>query len=117
MKQDGISIALIQETHVNTNGKEQNKQYTWFFSGDTTKNTDHTHAGVAIIIKNDLLNYIQDIQPINDRLMYITLEHIMPVTFINVYMPTAEHTTEVKELCYKQLQKLQRKNREKDRRM
>ena len=113
MRRQQIKLLLLQETHINCNARESRKHFTWFFSGDETQATPNTHAGVAIVICNDLLNYIQEIEPIDDRIMYMTLGHTMPVTFVNVYAPTAEHDTETKESFYTKLRRVQIKKQKK----
>ena len=63
----------------------------FFFSGNPNASKNHTNAGVAMVISDELSNCVEDIEPISDRLMYITFWHTVPITFINVYMPTAEY--------------------------
>ena len=101
MKQNNIDIGLITETHINTNNKETRKEHTYYFSGGDTK--DHHYAGVAIIVKNELQNYIEDIQPINERLMRITLSLAIPVTLIAVYAHTAMEEYETKKKLYDEI--------------
>ena len=68
---------------------------------------NNTNAGVAIVIDNELLNYITDIEPVNDRIMSITLGYVMPITFISVYSPTAtkNYTLEDKQTHYNNVRK------------
>ena len=74
----------------------------------------NTNAGVAIVINNELLNYITDIEPISDRIMTITLGHIMPITFINNYSPTAtNYTIENKTEHYDNLKRTFQKHKSK----
>ena len=102
MKKNKIQILAIQETKINTSCMEQRKNYTFYFSGnEKLKNSKgeiskNTHAGVGIIINNELLNYTEDIEPINDRIMSIALSGTVPVTFICNYTPTAKASTEEK---------------------
>ena len=78
---------------------EQKKNYTFYFSGNLNikdskgEINTNTNAGVGIVIDNELLNYITDIEPVSDRIMTITIGHIMPITFINNYSPTATNYT------------------------
>ena len=67
-----VDIILLQETKINQSGIEKRKDYTIFFSGDNTEE-EHTEAGVAIMIKNSLLNTVIDVIPIDDRIMTITI--------------------------------------------
>ena len=92
---------MITETHINTNNKETRKEYTYYFSGGDTK--QHHFAGVAIIVKNKLINYMEDIQPINERLMTITLNLAIPVTVIAVYAHTAMEDYEIKKKLYDEI--------------
>ena len=62
----------------------------------------HTEAGVAIVIARELTNYMWDINPVNDRIMTITMGYSMPISFACAYAPTSAATTETKEQFYKQ---------------
>ena len=104
MTQYKINIAIITETHINTNHTETRKHYTWYFSGGDTK--DHHFAEVAIVISNKWNNTIEDIQPINERIMYITLTHAIPSTMIAAHAPTAAGTEEGKTNVIKHSQYL-----------
>ena len=92
MKDRNIDILVIQESRTKCNQRESRKEYTWFFSGENGR-PEYT-AGLAIVIKNDYLKYVQDIEPIDDRLMILTLKGIMPITIINTYIPQAERPEE-----------------------
>ena len=106
MKKNNVNILLLQETHVNMNVREQRKHFTWFFAGSvdkkdsTGKRVLNTEAGVAIILNNELLNFIWDIQPISDRLITLTLGYSIPISFISAYMPYAYKDSEDKEFQY-----------------
>ena len=86
-----IDILLIQETMVNQICKERRKHHTIYFSG-TDSGNNHTEAGVAIMIKNTHLRNIHNINPIDDRLMSITMRGSLEYSFINTHLHTAEHT-------------------------
>ena len=75
-----MDIAIITERHINTNHTEIRNGYTWYFSGGDTK--EHNFAGVGIIINNKWANIIEDIQPINDRIMTLTFRFSPPVKFL-----------------------------------
>ena len=47
--------------------------------------------------QNDLAKHIEDIEPINERLLYITIDGTIPINTIVAYMPTSIETTEIKE--------------------
>ena len=92
---------LLQETHTNQTNKETRRMFIWFFSGDQTDSSQHTFAGVAIVIRNELLNYVLEVALISARLMHISLGYTILLCFINVYMHPADHTTQQKEeQCY-----------------
>ena len=69
MRRKQIMILGLQETRSKQNTRESRKEYTWFFSGEGGR--DEWTAGVGFVINNKFLQYIQDIEPINDRLIYI----------------------------------------------
>ena len=43
------------------------------------------HAGVGIVIDNKEIQHVEDIEPIDDRLMTITLKSKKPLTIINTH--------------------------------
>jgi exonuclease III len=47
-----------------------------------------------------------DMEPINDRLRYITLDCVMPINIINTYMPASIENIENTEMAYENLQKV-----------
>ena len=113
MKKHNIRIMVLQETYVKQNTREVRKGFTWYFSGENKTGREWT-AGVAIIVETTYVKYIEDIEPINDRLMHITIRGTMPITLICVYIPQGARTTEEKEEVYEQLEKYTRKRRAKD---
>ena len=82
---------ILTETQINTNHKENRKggQYTYFFAGGDTEKQHR--AGVGIIIRNELVNYMTDVQPIYERIVKIILRANIPTTFIAVYAHTAQY--------------------------
>lgn len=111
MIENEIDIGILTETHINTNNKETRKKITYYFSGGGTK--EQHYAGVAIIIKNELNNYIEDIQPINERLMIITIKSTIPITIVAVYAHTAQYTLLEKQNLYEEIKKLHSKHKNK----
>ena len=95
-------------TYVKQNTREVRKGFTWYFSGENKTGREWT-AGVAIIVETSYVKYIEDIEPINDRIMHITIRGTMPITLICVYIPQAARTTEEKEEVYEELEKSLRK--------
>lgn len=45
-----------------------------------------------------IAKHIEDIEPISERLMYITIDGTIPINFIIKYMPTAIDPTETKHM-------------------
>ena len=60
------------------------------------------------MVKNSLLNNVLEINPIDDRLMSITLDGPVLTTFINTHMETAENH-EKNEYRYSKLTELRKK--------
>ena len=58
-----IDILIVQETHKNGNTRENGKWYSWYYSGGP--DDEPCYHGVAIVINNELRNYIKDIMTIN----------------------------------------------------
>ena len=92
-----IDILVIQETHVGDEIREQFKKssYSWFFPGGAQGAT--CYHGVAIVVKNELRNYIKDIAAIDERLMTFTQSGQIDVTIVAAYAPTAIATAEDKD--------------------
>ena len=106
----GISIAAIQETRIGMNTRESRKGYTWYYCGENGTIQGYT-AGVAIVVENNLVKHILDIEPINDRLMYITSKGTINYCIIATHVPQAERPTEEKEKIYKGIKEITRKNK------
>ena len=102
MKDNNIGILAIQETKSAQNKRENRKDYTWYFSGN---DENRCHHGVGFVVRNDLAKHIKDIEPINERLMYITLDSTLPINIINTYMPTSVEEYSIKEKAHENLQK------------
>jgi type 1 fimbria pilin len=64
------------------------------------------HTGVAIVIHNKLKNHIYMVNPNSDRIMYLTLNATIPLTFIATYCPTAHSPNKDKNIFYKRLEKV-----------
>lgn len=59
---------------------------------------------MAIVIKNEWQNYIQDIEPFGERLMVLTLRGPLPIRFVCIYSPPANHPEEEKRAHHKHAQ-------------
>ena len=85
-----IDLIMLQETWINQCAVERREKYTIFFSSADDNDSNKTEAGVAIMIMNKHLGKIVDVDPIDDRLMAITLRGTVTDTFVNTYMYTAK---------------------------
>ena len=85
MKQRRIDILLLQETKVRTDTRVHRGDFVWYFSGSNKASQTKSgfEAGVAVVLRNKLSKHVIDINPISDRLMTVTLQATMPVTFSN----------------------------------
>ena len=54
-------------------------------------------AGVGVVINNKFMQYVEDIEPNNDRLMYITLRGTIKIHIIITYQPAADRPAEEKQ--------------------
>ena len=117
MAKNEIDILCLQETRNNQNSRETRKNYTWFFSGEGGRK-DYT-AGVGMVIRNKFMQYIEDIVPINDRLMYLTIRGTIETNIVCTYMPPAERQnlpdilTVEKDNAYEEIQKILDKKKNK----
>ena len=105
MERNDVDILVLQDTKSKHNSREARKQYTWYFSSENPTNPNYT-TGVGTVIRNKLVKHITHIEPINDRLMFLVLNHTMPVTIINTYMPQAMRPLEEKQHMYEQVEEL-----------
>ena len=103
MKKHDIKILVLQETHSANNSREARGNYTWFFSGEKKQEGTEWSAGVGIVVENKYVQYIEDIEPINDRIIRMTLNGKMPVTILGIYLPQAGRPEEEGELIAKQV--------------
>ena len=86
MQTNKIDILVIQETTINQTKIENRKKYTWYFSGDTKRQSgqqkrnmaEYTEAGVAIVLNNKYKRNINTLHPISDR----------PVSYTHLTLPT-----------------------------
>jgi exonuclease III len=101
MTENNISIVALQETKSPQSKRETRKNYTWCFSGNGENRCNH---GVGIVIRSDLAKHIEDIEPINERLMYITPASTLPISIIVTYMPTSTENAEIKDKAYENQQ-------------
>ena len=103
MKKNNVQIVALQETRIKTNSRESRKEFTWYFSGENGRDT-YT-PGVGFVINNTYIQHVRDIEPINDRIIVLSLRHTPDLTLISAYMPQAGRPSEEKETTYEQLNK------------
>ena len=96
MKEKEVWITGLQETRIGQDSRESRKEYTWYFSGEKHKDKKKVH-GVGCVINNKIIQHIEDIEPINERIMTVTLKAILPIKIIICYAPIANRDTEEKE--------------------
>ena len=104
-----IDIMAIQETHNGEATRENQKRHTWYFSGGNQ--TGAIHHGVGIIIKNELRNYVVDVEPISERMMVLTLRGKITLYIISAYAPHAGIDYETKEQFHQLLREQIKKRR------
>ena len=97
MTEKEIDILCLQETRNKQNSRESRKSFTWFFSGEGGR--EEYTAGVGMVINNNFLKYVEDIEPVNDRLMYATLRGTIESNIICTYMPPAERQNHLERLA------------------
>ena len=69
---------------------ERRKHYTILLSENVEIEEKVIIAGVGLMIKNSLLGSILELNPVDERLMSVTLRGTVQTTFINAYMETAK---------------------------
>ena len=83
MKKRSINILALQETRVEQNTRQTRKDDTWFFSGEGSgKDQSTCTPGVAIITHSSYTQYLEDIEPVSDRIMHSILRGTMPTNII-----------------------------------
>eukprot|EP00969_Alexandrium_andersonii_P227785 10060172-Alexandrium_andersonii.AAC.1 len=61
MKREKLDVALLQETHKGGETQRITEGYTWYYSGGQDERT--VVDGVAIVVRNELRNYIEVVVP------------------------------------------------------
>ena len=90
MDKTRTEILAIQETHIDQDIEERRTKYQWFFSGkNKTTKSQIFEAGVGFVINTTFMKYVQDIEPISDRVCKVTLNHTRQTTLICCYIPQA----------------------------
>lgn len=96
MTKNRVEIVCLQEAKGPHSKQINTKLYTWYFSGNDLKIRDN--KGVGFATRNELkTNYIFDILPISSGVMVIKMKGTCPITYINVYAPTADKSQTEKD--------------------
>ena len=95
MTRNRIDIMTIQETHNGDNTRDKGKKHSIYFSGGTQEGA--IHHGVGTIIKIEHRNSIKYVEPMNARMMIMTLRGKVPIYIFSIYAPTAEADSETKD--------------------
>ena len=111
MTKHRIDVCAIQETHVGDSSKQTRQFFTWYYSGGKRGGT--IHEGTAFVIKNELLKYVHDAVPINERVQTIIFKGAIPISIITAYAPTAAATDQLKEHFYNKLTQATKKSKSK----
>ena len=97
LENNNIDIARIQETHNERNDYLKKEKYAILFSGldgKEHKSKTNIKAGVAIAIKNTLLNNITQVNRVNNRIMEIRIKtgkNLQNINILNTYAPDMNH--------------------------
>jgi hypothetical protein len=93
MRKHGIAILFLQETKISQDYQDNRATHTWYFSGSAkTRDTAVFEAGVTVVVQNKFVKHITEVVPWTDRIISITLQAAMPLTFIGAYAVPAKST-------------------------
>jgi len=99
-----LEILAIQEIKWSGTGLIKKQNYSLYYSGHSSKTGQ---AGTGFIFLKKMQNYVIGFEPYNERLCKLQLKgKYNNNTLINVYAPTEDHTEEIKEQFYDDLQYL-----------
>ncbi len=68
---------------------------------------------MGIIVDNEIVNSIEDIIPVRDRIIVLRLKGAMPITIVGACIPQGYRPKEEKEHTYKELEAKIRKSKAK----
>ena len=103
-----IKVITMQETRIPCNQICTKHNYVTHFSGNSSIDIRPREYGVGISVHIDWKNFIKEVQPINNRIMWIYLENLeldFKYVVFSVYGPTNPTGIEVKEVFWSQLNK------------
>ena len=122
----GIDVVAIQETKVNVNTKEVHGDYVLLTSSSVDPETRskvenmrsagktvrkemydrvREHHGVGFMISSKIMRHTRNVEPIDGRCITMTLRCKTPVSFVNVYGPTADADLQEKRKFYDNVEK------------
>ena len=105
-----VDVLCVQETHEGETKEVVSGQYTWTFSGGEQNGAISTR--VAIVIKSEHRNcLLKDEKTVNDRLMWMQLKGIKPITIVSCYAPTGAAEYDTKVCFYNSLHETVRETR------
>ena len=103
-----IDVVMVQETRINNTAKEEKQKQMWFFSTSTdfkdVKQVEKKRAaggratraewkqalenhGVGALVTNKLVKDIEEVEPVNGRLMKVVMDSTPRLHVINGYAP------------------------------
>ncbi len=109
MKKNDIAILFLQETHSAWDSREARGNYTWYFSGEKKLLEEQWTAGVGVVIENKHIQHVEDVEPMNDRMIRLAIKGSMPTTMLGVYMPQAGRSEADRDKAYDTLNGIVRK--------
>ena len=99
-----LEILAALEIRQSGTGLIKKQNYSVYYSGHSSKTGQ---AGTGFILLKKMQNYVIGFEPYNEQLCKLRLKaKYNSVTLINVYAPTEDHTEEIKEQFYHNLQYL-----------
>ena len=97
-----LDILAIQEVRWENQDSIRQGKYTFYYGG-----TQSHDFGTGFLIKNSILQAVQNIEFVNERLSYVTIRTRWGNTvLLNVYAPTEVATDNDKDIFYDELERL-----------
>ena len=113
-----IDVVMVQETRISDASKEEKPKHIWHFSTSTMfKHKEQVekkraaggkanraewmqaleYHGVGAMVAKKLVRDIEEVEPVNGRLMKVTFDTVPRLHVINAYAPQAGRPTAEKE--------------------
>ena len=80
------------------------------FSGENQHIKEYV-AGVAIVMKNDMVKHLIDIEPVSDRTMWAKWNGTKQMTTVNTHIPQAMRSKVEKDKVYSEVNNIIRRNK------